>query len=100
MSSGRLVAVVGVRKVSGGAISNTIIYSDDHGTTWNIETNTTNTGIGGGDESHLVQLNNGNLVMSSRINVNGLRKYRVSTDLGATWGAQSSWSEIYDSRCN
>ena len=100
LSSGRLVAVVGVRKVSGGAISNTIIYSDDHGTTWNIETNTTNTGTGGGDESHLVQLNNGNLVMSSRINVNGLRKYRVSTDLGATWGAQSSWSEIDDSRCN
>ena len=100
LSSGRLVAVVGVRKVSGGAISNTIIYSDDHGTTWNIETNTTNTGTGGGDESHLVQLNNGNLLMSSRINVNGLRKYRVSTDLGATWGAQSSWSEIDDSRCN
>lgn len=100
LSSGRLVAVVGVRMVSGGAISNTIIYSDDHGTTWNIETNTTNTGAGGGDESHLVQLNNGNLVMSSRINTNGLRKYRISSDLGATWGAQSSWSEINDSRCN
>jgi len=98
LSNGRLVVAVGVSPTSSFSLSNTIIYSDDGGTTWTPVTTLTNPGAG--DESHIVQLNNGNLLMSSRINVNGKRKYRISTDLGATWGAQSSWNEIDDSRCN
>lgn len=98
LANGRMVVAVGVSPTSSFSLSNTFIYSDDGGTTWVPVTTLTN--IGAGDESHIEQLNNGNLIMSSRINVNGARKFRISTNMGATWGAQSSWTQINDSRCN
>ncbi|MBS1497438.1 MAG: exo-alpha-sialidase [Bacteroidetes bacterium] len=98
--SGRLMAAVGVIPDNGGTahLNNTVIYSDDHGTTWNVVNALTN--VNSGDESKLVQLNNGNIMMSSRTNTAGPRKFRTSTDLGATWGAQVAQSNINDPRCD
>lgn len=63
------------------------IYSDDHGTTWNlggvIPVSTTYPA----NESRLVQLDNGNVVMNGRYAVSGTnsRITSLSTDNGATW---------------
>lgn len=104
LSSGRLVAVVGVRTTSSTTINNTVIYSDDHGTTWNIITSVTNNNPAGdgftGDESKAVQLNNGNLMMSSRTSINGPRVFRTSTDSGSTWSAYTTQSNMHDPKCN
>lgn len=104
LKSGRLIAAAGVRPTSATTINNAFVYSDDHGATWSVTTTLTNTGAGGdgftGDESKEVQLNNGNLLMSSRTSVAGLRKFRTSNDQGVTWGSYATQSNMDDPRCN
>ncbi len=109
LRNGRLIAVVTVRGAgaySASLFRNTVIYSDDHGTTWNIyTTGLTNNGTpaGYGDESHVVEMNNGNLMMSSRRSgVSGVtgRRFRTSADNGATWSAAIENATFFDPRCN
>ncbi|MBS1921653.1 MAG: exo-alpha-sialidase [Bacteroidetes bacterium] len=105
LNSGRLVAVAGVRATSASTINNTIIYSDDHGTTWSVVNTLTNTNPGGvdgftGDESKVVELNNGNLMMSSRTSIAGGRKFRTSTNGGATWSSPITQASLNDPRCD
>ncbi len=91
--SGRLMAVMTVKPQS-GSYQNYAIYSDDEGTTWKVS----NKAIDGGDEAKVVELNNGDILMSSR--TQGNRLWAKSTDGGINWGTKHSWTEIWGNACD
>ncbi len=72
-----------------------IIYSDDEGDTWKFSTQSA---YSGGDESKLVELADGTVMISVR--QNGQRGYNKSTDGGVTWGTQAKWADISGCACN
>lgn len=72
-----------------------IIYSDDEGDTWKFSTQSA---YSGGDESKLVELADGTVMISVR--QNGQRGYNKSTDGGVTWGTQAKWADINGNACN
>lgn len=72
-----------------------IIYSDDEGKTWKFSTQSA---YSGGDESKLVELADGTVMISVR--QNGQRGYNKSTDGGVTWGTQAKWADINGNACN
>lgn len=72
-----------------------IIYSDDEGDTWKFSTQSA---YSGGDESKLVELADGTVMISVR--QNGQRGYNKSTDGGVTWGTQAKWTDISGNGCN
>lgn len=72
-----------------------IIYSDDEGNTWKFSTQSA---YSGGDESKLVELADGTVMISVR--QSGQRGYNKSTDGGVTWGTQAKWADISGCACN
>lgn len=72
-----------------------IIYSDDEGNTWKFSTQSA---YSGGDESKLVELADGTVMISVR--QSGQRGYNTSTDGGVTWGTQAKWADINGNACN
>lgn len=72
-----------------------IIYSDDEGDTWKFSAQSA---YSGGDESKLVELADGTVMISVR--QNGQRGYNKSTDGGVTWGTQAKWADISGCACN
>lgn len=72
-----------------------IIYSDDEGDTWKFSTQSA---YSGGDESKLVELADGTVMISVR--QGGQRGYNKSTDGGVTWGTQAKWADINGNACN
>lgn len=72
-----------------------IIYSDDEGDTWKFSTQSA---YSGGDESKLVELADGTVMISVR--QSGQRGYNKSTDGGVTWGTQAKWADIDGNACN
>lgn len=72
-----------------------IIYSDDEGNTWKFSTQSA---YSGGDESKLVELADGTVMISVR--QSGQRGYNKSTDGGVTWGTQAKWADIDGNACN
>lgn len=72
-----------------------IIYSDDEGNTWKFSTQSA---YSGGDESKLVELADGTVMISVR--QSGQRGYNKSTDGGVTWGTQTKWADISGCACN
>ena len=78
-----------------GAIQEYIIYSDDEGETWKFSTESA---YSGGDESKLVELADGTVMISVR--QSGERGYNTSTDGGITWGTQAKWADINGNACN
>lgn len=72
-----------------------IIYSDDEGDTWKFSTQSA---YSGGDESKLVELADGTVMISVR--QGGQRGYNKSTDGGVTWGTQAKWADIDGNACN
>jgi hypothetical protein len=97
LRDGKIVAAIAVREDVSGTekINNYMITSADGGTTW-----TTNSGIAeiGGDEAKVVELNNGNIMMSIR-NA-GTRRFNISTDKGLTWGTAYNQAGITDPNCD
>lgn len=92
---GRLMAVAAIREVSANKIlNNYAIYSDDEGKTWKVSERA----IIGGDEAKVVELNNGDMLMSSR--TSGNRLWAKSTDGGINWGTKNSWTEIWGNACD
>lgn len=90
MSNGRLAGVLAVREsatTSVNDIGNFLVYSDDEGATWQVSQKA----ILGGDEAKVVELNNGNILLSARA---WTRKYNISTDKGITWGTQGTWNAL------
>lgn len=72
-----------------------IISSSDHGKTWTMSNNAA---LYDADESKIVELDNGNLLVSSRHAYN--RYYAVSEDNGASWSTRATWSDLYEPGCN
>lgn len=92
--NGRIMFAMSHR-FSTGAYQEYIIYSDDEGATWKMSTQSA---YSGGDESKLVELKDGTVMISVR--QNGNRGFNTSTDGGITWGTQSTNSGINGNACN
>lgn len=95
LEDGRLMAVAAIRESSANnVLNNYAIYSDDEGATWNVS----GKALDGGDEAKVVELNNGDVLMSIRRG--GNRLWAKSTDRGETWSSNGSWPEVWGNACN
>ena len=91
--AGRIMIVTGV-VLPGYRIDNYAFYSDDNGKTWNIS----ELAYKGGDESKVVELSDGRVLMSVR--QRGERGWNISSDGGETWGEQQRWSDVCVNACD
>ena len=95
---GTLMCVAPTRPTSNtshGTFQARIISSSDHGATWTLSNNYA---LLDADESKIVELDNGDLLVSSRHA--WYRYYAVSSDGGATWSDRATWSDLYEPGCN
>ena len=95
------IAFPALGKIS-GTTNEYVIYSDDNGATWTF---TDNYGYTGADESKLLELNDGKLLMSIRCgsynSSNVARGYNRTTDTNVeNWGTQGTWSDLTANGCN
>ena len=97
LRDGKIVAAIAVREDVDGKehINNYMITSADHGVSWTASTARAELD---GDESKVVELNNGNIMMSIRNK--GPRRFNVSTDKGLTWGTAYNQADITDPNCD
>lgn len=98
-SKGTLMVVAPVRTTSNTTHSlfqAQIIRSDDHGKTWTCNAVPA---LYDADESKIVELNDGTLLVKSRNQNKGNVYYATSTDDGKTWSARKQF-DIKDSACN
>ena len=97
--TGRLMLVVAARNDAkwGGTMSNYAIYSDDGGVTWHASKNP---GCTDGDEAKVVELPDGQILMSIRNRHKGYRLFSRSTDGGETWSEPKPNESILDPACN
>ena len=97
--AGRIMLVVAARNDAtwGGTMSNYAIYSDDGGVTWHASKNP---GCTDGDEAKVVELSNGNVLMSIRNRHKGDRLFSVSTDGGETWSEPKYNTTLPAPACN
>lgn len=97
--AGRIMLVVAARNDAtwGGTMSNYAIYSDDGGITWHASKNP---GCSDGDEAKVVELSNGNVLMSIRNRHKGDRLFSISTDGGETWSEPKYNATLPAPACN
>lgn len=97
--AGRIMLVVAARNDAtwGGTMSNYAIYSDDGGITWHTSKNP---GCTDGDESKVVELSNGDVLMSIRNRHKGDRLFSISTDGGETWSEPKYNATLPAPACN
>lgn len=98
LKNGRLMFVVAARLTpqSGGTLTNYAVYSDDHGQTWHVSQPV----VGAGDEAKVVELANGDVMMSIRNPQKGYHKFALSHDGGQTWDAPLLNVDLKDPACN
>lgn len=94
MRSGRIMVVGAVYENPKGSLQNYAYYSDDEGVNWQVS----NRAIAGGDEAKVVELNNGDILMSSR--TTGNRYWAKSSDGGINWGVRNAWTDIWGNACD
>jgi sialidase-1 len=91
-------------QTSGGKLLHTLVNlnnglhvfgSDDHGESWYLF----DTPIIPGDESKIVELNDGSWMINSRVNETGIRYVHLSFDEGKTWQSEPD-SSLIDPGCN
>mgnify|MGYP004659007133 CR=1 FL=1 len=95
LSTGRILFVINVRESAAIGINtfkNYALYSDDGGNTWNVSKNAPTTT--GGNESKIVELTDGRLLMTSRPNYVNNRMHAYSSDRGETWGEATQKSDV------
>lgn len=99
LRDGRIMFVVAARPTStwGGALYSYACYSDDFGETWTVSSDAACTWA---DEAKVVELENGNIIMSIRNRDQGYRLMAISEDRGATWTDASANSDLKDPACN
>ena len=95
------IAFPALGKIS-GTTKEYVIYSDDNGATWTF---TDNYGYTGADESKLLELNDGKLLMSVRTgsynSTGSERGYNRTTDTYVeNWDTQGTWSDLTANGCN
>lgn len=96
LRNGRLMIVGVGRRDETRTLYDFAVYSDDHGKTWSMTANSPVTS--GGDESKVVELNNGSILMSIRQSPN--RLFSISNDGGLTWGYPVAQNDILEPWCN
>lgn len=98
--SGRLVIPCAeIKQVDGtwGTAWNFVIYSDDHGKTWQMSDNEVGPGV---NESQVVELVDGTLLLNMRSDGNkGCRIGATSKDGGKTWSEPFDVPELPDTLC-
>jgi len=75
-----------------------VIYSDDHGLTWNFSGSTQN----GTNECAVIERTDGSVLLNARRGRNVKKPYRItatSSDAGLTWSPSSFHSELIGPRC-
>lgn len=99
LKDGRLMFVLAIRATSATRVPlhNYAIYSDDGGDNWTLSTNAATTA---GDEAKVVELEDGDILMSIRNPSKGNRIFCKSTDRGQTWGKAYFETELKDPACN
>lgn len=99
LKDGRLMFVLAIRATSATEVPlhNYAIYSDDGGDNWTLSTNAATTA---GDEAKVVELEDGDILMSIRNPSKGNRIFCKSTDRGQTWGKAYFETELKDPACN
>lgn len=97
LKSGRIMFVLVVRQKDVENFSCYAIYSDDSGKTWNVSQNP---GTFNGDESKVVELSDGTVLMSIRNRYRGQRMFSKSTDGGVTWSEPWLATDLEDPACN
>ena len=99
LESGRIMCVVNAHTSTSPGYNQEqyAIWTDDLGETWHTGSGSA-TPSGNGNESKLIELENGDLLMSIR--GQGNRMYAVSTDGGDTWGAIRRWTDMDSADCN
>lgn len=95
LRNGTLVIPIGV--VRSGKIYGGLLYSTDHGATWNRSLTNSFDKF---DENTLVELNDGRIMVNARNHYgNGTRAITYTSDLGATWSPVVFDSELTDPIC-
>lgn len=99
LNDGRIMIVIPTRLTPepGGKICCYAVYSDDGGETWNVSRNP---GDYEGDEAKVVELTNGDVLMSIRNPKKGQRRFSISHDRGETWGETYFQPDIIEPACN
>lgn len=99
LRSGRIMCVVNAHTSTspGNNQEQFAIWTDDLGETWHTGS-TSATPRGNGNESKLVELENGDILMSIR--GGGKRMYAISSDGGDTWRENGRWSDMISADCN
>lgn len=79
-------------------MDNVMVYSDDQGKSWKASP----VARANGDESKIVELSSGELLISSRNRAGGAndRTFVVSADHGQTWSTPGTWRELRGNACN
>ncbi len=100
-SRGRIAFVASMRidEKWGGQMDNVLVYSDDRGKSWTASP----VARANGDEAKVIELANGDLLISSRNRAWGKptpRTYVLSSDHGHTWSAPAVWNDIRGNACN
>ena len=102
LSDGRLMFVVAARYTPDKwELHNYAVYSDDHGKTWKVSRNSpTPSSKNRGDEAKVVELANGDILMSIRNPEKGYRKFAISKTKGETWQAAKVSDNLIEPACN
>ncbi|OHT00383.1 secreted sialidase [Tritrichomonas foetus] len=96
LRSGRIMAVAVVRKGhEKDGYSDYVVYTDDLGKTWDVGLMPA---CDLGDESKMVELNNGDILMTIRHKL--FRYFAISHDKGLTWDPYYEMRDIVDPGCN
>lgn len=95
-STGRIMFVLAVRDNPDDYLcSNYSLYSDDNGATWSVSQRAST----GGDEAKVVELTNGDILMSIRHSQ--ARWFNISKDGGVTWQPSTgTWPDLTAPACN
>ncbi len=97
-ATGRIMFVAAIRTGQAHKLDNYLIYSDDEGETWQVS----ECAYSGGDESKVLAMPDGTILMSIRNPHRNDRIFRVSTDNGVTWSetGTQAYAGLHDPACN
>ena len=91
--AGRIIYTLSLAK-AGYRLDNFAFYSDDNGHSWTMS----ELAYSDGDESKVVELSDGTVLMSVR--QNGQRGWSRSGDGGRTWTESGKWPDMKTNACN
>ena len=97
LKNGRIMFAIVTRQEGVKEFPVYAVYSDDGGRTWKVSENPATTN---GDESKIVQLKDGTVIMSIRNRFKGPRIFSYSKDNGRTWSEPVGIKDLPDPACN